>query len=301
MEYYEVYYYLGSMTTSEIGKNDRAAMRYLGTTTLEPYKVNRIPGFENRKSGDVLYFALKAVNKFGVSKWSNYATLNYKQLEDVEELGPEDLDGELGVPKNQDYTYDSDGTTSVINLSAGDLGREVLIDLRGTEEGDPGTRIINVPQELVKDSQTLVHVDYLDSKIQFVPVGLNTQEFRELGFYDRAYGRITTSTAGNSYNSMLKLSLPRGKKAATKILTLEVAAMNNEESRVINNFSAPMDIQLVYDDTYLSPENEGELQLYRYDKNLNQWEMMSATINTDKNMATVRTNKPGSFVVLYNR
>ena len=77
--------------------------------------------------------------------------------------------------------------------------------------------------------------------------------------------------------------------------------MNNEESRVINNFSAPMDIQLVYDDTYLSPENEGDLQLYRYDKNLNQWEMMSATINTDKNMATVRTSKPGSFVVLYNR
>lgn len=301
VEYYEVYYYLGTKTTSEIGRDDRAAMRYLGTTTLEPYKVNRIPDFENRDSGDVLFFALKAVNMYGVSKWSNYATLNYKQLEDVEELGPEDIDGELGVPKYQDYTYDSDGTTSVINLSAGELGREVVIDLHGTEEGDPATRIINVPQELVSDSQTLVYVDYLDSKVQFIPVGLNTQEFRELAFYERAYGRITTSTAGNSYNSMLKLSLPRGKKTATKIFTLDVEAVNNESTKVIDNFSAPIDIQLVYDDTYLSAENEADLQLYRYDKALDKWELMSAQIDTDKNIATVRSNKPGSFVVLYNR
>lgn len=301
VEYYEVYYYLGTKTTSEVGKNNRQAMKYLGTTTLEPYKVNRIPGFESRKSGDVLYFALIAVNKYGISKWSNYATLNYKQLEDVEELGPEDLDGELGVPKNRDYTYDSDGTTSVINISSKSLPNQVTIDLRGVEEGSPETRVINVPKEMVAGNQSVILVNYLDSKLQFTPVGLNTPEFRELNFYERAYGRITSSTAGNSYNSMLKLSLPRGKKTATRIFTLDVEAMNNEASKTLSRFSAPMDIQLVYEDTYLSPEQEGTLQMYRFDQGLNKWELMSATVDSNNNVVTVRTEKPGSFVVLYDR
>ncbi|MBN2899962.1 MAG: IPT/TIG domain-containing protein [Clostridia bacterium] len=301
MEYYEVYYYLGSKSTSEITKNDRQDMKYLGTTTLESYKINRIPGFENRRPNDVLFFALKAVNKFGVSEWSNFATLNYTQLEDVVDLGPEDIDGELGVPLGKDYVYDSDGSTSVINLSEKVSGREVTINLNGIEEGDPETRIINVPEELVTESQTLIFVDYIDSKLQFIPVGLNTAEFRELSFYDKAYGRVMTSTAGNAYNSMLKLSLPRGKKTATKIFTLDVEAMNNEDTVTVENFSASMDIQLAYDDTYLSEEEEAGLQMYRFDKVLNKWELMSATVDRDRNLVTVRTNKPGSFVVLYER
>jgi hypothetical protein len=301
VEYYEIYYYLGSKTTSELGKNNRQAMKYLGTTTLQPYKVNRIPGFESRRPGDVLYFAVIAVNKYGVSKWSNYATLNYKQLEDVDELGPEDIDGDLGVPKGQDYTYDSDGTTSVINISEKSLSNQLTIDLRGKEDGQPQTRIINVPREMVQDNQSLIKVNYLDSKLQFTPVGLNTEEFRQLNFYERAYGRITTSTAGNSYNSMLKLSLPRGKKVATRIMTLEVQALNNEEAKTLNHFSAPMDIQLIYDDSYLSSEQEKSLQLYRFDQKLNRWELMPATLDSTNNHVTARTDKPGSFVVLYNR
>lgn len=301
VEYYEVYYYLGSKTTSEIYQNDRQDMNYLGTTTLEPYKVNRIPGFEDRQKSDSLFFALIAVNKFGVSSWSGFAVLNFNQMEDIEDLGPEDVDGELGVPEGKDYVYDSDGVTSVINISEKELPREVTIDLRGQEDGNPETRIINVPREMVESSQSLIYVDYLDSKLQFIPVGLNTAEFRELNFYDRAYGRITTSTAGNSYNSMLKLSLPRGKKTATRIFTLDVEAINNEESKVVSNFSAPMDLQLLYNDSYLSEEEENSLQLYRFDKALNKWELMSATINRDSNLATVRTSKPGSYVVLYDR
>lgn len=301
VEYYEVYYYLGAKSSGEIFKNNRHDMKYLGTTTLEPYKVNRIPGFENRRPNDVLYFALKAVNKYGVSSWSNFAVLNYNQLKEVTELGPEDVDGDLGVPKGQEYVYDSDGTTSVINLSEDALKKEVLIDLRGIEEGNPAVRRINVPQEMVKISQSVILVDYVDSKLQFIPVGLNTPEFKELGFYDRTYGRITTSTAGNSYNSMLKLSLPRGKKAATKIFTLETEVISNEESKVINRFSAPMDIQLKYDATYLTEAHEASLQLYRYDKALDKWELMSATVDRNKKLVTVRTNKPGSFVVLYER
>lgn len=301
VEYYEVYYYLGRKSTSEIYKNDRQDMNYLGTTTLEPFKVNRIPGFEHRQKSDVLFFALKAVNKYGVSNWSGFAVLNFNQMEDIEELGPEDIDGDLGVPKGKDYIYDSDGVTSVINLSEKELPKQVTIDLRGQEDGTPGTRIINVPREMVESSQSLIYVDYLDSKLQFIPVGLNTPEFRELNFYDRAYGRITTSTAGNSYNSMLKLSLPRGKKTATRIFTLDVEAINNEESKIVNKFSAPMDLQLLYDDRYLSQEEEGTLQMYRYDKVLNKWELMSANVNRDRNIVTVRTSKPGSYVVLYNR
>lgn len=301
VEYYEVYYYLGTKTTSEIYRDDRQDMKYIGTTTLEPFKITRIPGFEDRRSNEVLYFALKAVNKFGVSNWSNFAVLNYNQMKEIEELGPEDLDGDLGVPKGKEYIYDSDGETSVINLSEKSLGKQVTVDLRGVEEGNPETRIINVPREMVEKSQSLVYVNYLDSKLQFVPVGLNTPEFRELNFYDRAYGRIITSTAGNSYNSMLKLSMPRGKKTATKIFTLDVEAVNNEESEVVNKFSAPMDLQLVYNDTYLSADQENSLQMYRFDKILNKWELMSATIDKENNLATVRTSKPGSYVVLYDR
>ncbi len=301
VEYYEVYYYLGNKTTSELLSDDRQDFKYIGTTTLEPYKITRIPGIENRESEDVLFFVLKAVNKYGVSEWSNTAMLSYDQLEDIEEFGPEDIDGALGMPKGDDYLYDSDGTTSVINLSEQIAEKELIIDLRGIEEGNPQTRIINVPQELVHMSQSLIFVNYLDSKVQFIPVGLNTPEFRELSFYDRAYARITSSTAGNSYNSMLKLSLPRGKKVATRILTLDVEVINNERSKAVHAFSAPMDVQLLYMDTYLSEAQENSMQMYRYDKMMNKWELMSANVDKINNLVTVRTSKPGSYVVLYDR
>lgn len=88
---------------------------------------------------------------------------------------------------------------------------------------------------------------------------------------------------------------------ATRIMTLEAEAINNEESKVLSHFSAPMDLQLVYDDTYLSPEQEASMQLYRYDKAIDKWALMPSTIDTDNNLATVRTSKPGSYVVLYDR
>ena len=301
VEYYEIYYYLGSKDVSELYNNNYRDVIYIGTTTMEPYKVTRIPNFDERKVNDVLYFVLKAVNKFGVSKWSNFASLSYSQLKDIEEFGPEDYDGEIGVKEGDEYDYSLSTGELIVRLSEKKLSDEVIIDLYGREKNIPGVRKVIVPEEMIKSNNSTVLINYVDSKIRFSPVSLNTAEFRDLEFYDKAYGEIETSNKGDEYSSMLNLSMPRGKKVVSKIYSLKGTIKTNEEESVVDQFSTPIDIQILYNDTYIKDSMEGSLLMYRFDKDSNKWEIIPSSVDAKNNLVSGRTFRPGSYVVLMER
>ncbi len=301
VEYYEVYYFLGDKTSVNLTKNDREAMKLLGTTQLEPYKIVDIPNFDRRDDDDQLTFAIKAVNKYGPSSWSNFVTLKYHDLKDIVELGGEDTDGEIGESPNGKYTYKVSGQSSVIDIDPRVKAPQIDIDLRGKSVIKPTERTINIPDNLIRDSNTFIKVDYEDLRLGFIPRACNTKEFREIAYYDKAYAVIKTTTNGNKYKDMINLSIPRGKKAVTNIFTMDIWAKNNDESKTIRELSSPIDLQLLYDDTYFQPEEENTLKLYRYSDDMNKWGLVASEIDKANNVATTRLYRTGSYVILRDR
>lgn len=295
VEYYEIYYYLGNKSAETLYANKYNDFKYLDVTDLEPYKVKDIPGYENRGKTDRLYFLLKAVNKFGPSNYSNLAYLDAKILNDVKEIGPVDEDGGLGVPDTKDYTEKTKSDTVQINLSK-KAREDVFISLTKYPADKFPIREVLVPKERVTSDNSLITVDYGDSKMQFMPLNLSTKEFKELYDDGTNYGRLANQILDNSYSSMAKGAIPRGMKAVTQVYQLDFGAMNGSTYKKLTSLNGNLDIEIRYSDAMVGSYKESTLALYYFDSK--NWVKVSSTINTSSNKVTARVNKPGMYILL---
>ncbi len=301
VEYYEIYYTISSSTATTLEANDYRDFKYIQTTAIEPFKVTRIPGFENLQKGQRIHFVLKAVNKFGPSSWSNIASIEWEILDKIEELGPEDVDGGLDVPEGKTHRVEQDGNKSIVDLASTGLPEKLVITLTEFELDNGQERLINVPPSAVQQVNSIVLIDYGDSKLQFVPTALNTQEFRERNFYEATYGRILTQWMNNSYSSLLQNAIPRGMKSVSKVYNLDVSVINNTGSQQLDQVNGAMDIVMPYSNTSLTFVNESTIALYKYNTATGQWTKMASQLDMANNSVSTRITEPGYYMLLGNR
>lgn len=300
-KYYEIYYFLGRKSTSQIINNEYLDMSYLGSTDLEPYRLPSINGVEDMDSDERLIIGLKAVNEFGSSDWSNLEYLSYTQLKDVVELGDPDIDGDIGVPDDKDYISEVVGTDLVTTLNQNSDLSYIYVDLSTPNYDHIKSRVINVPGEMIKSSNALVRVDYNGLDVQFSPVSLNTKEFQTLYLNQKAYGRIESSEIEDAYSGYMLNQIPRGYKVVSKVVTIGFDAKNNDSVSVVDELNGAIDIMMGYDPLVLTGHPETSIEMYRFDKNSNSWTRLIYNLDTANNLVTTRTKLPGAYVLLVKR
>jgi len=301
VEYYEIYYNISDISLAKLKLNGYKDFTYLDTTDLEPYKITKLPGFEKAEKGDKISFVLRAVNKFGMSNYSNIAFLTSDQFEDIEYIGEPDVDGGLEVEPGQDYRHISAGDESLIDLAGSELPPKLEIDLREYEFDNATVRIINVPPEAVKGSGTVVYINYGDLKMQFIPMNLNTETFRQMNFIYETYGQIQANFESGSYSSLLQGDIPRGQRMASSIFKLGYNAVNNNQTQAFNSINGQMDVVLPYDTAMLRTSDESTIKLYKYDLNQKEWVFYPATVNTQTDEVHARVGDAGYYMLLADR
>ena len=298
--YYEIYYFVGRKTTHLIKENGYLDMKYLGSTDMEPYRLPGINAIETMRSNQLLIIALKAVNKYGSSDWSNLAFLTFKELKNVKELGDPDIDGDIGVPDGVDFTSEVIGTKLITTLSEKHLNSYVYIDLKEPRYNLP-SRVVNIPGNMIVSSSSVVRVDYRDVNIQFTPLNLNTPEFRILYNNQNAYGRIEVSEIEDAYSGNILNKIPRGYKIVSKVITIAYATKNNDGEKVIKGLNGAMDLVLEYDPLILAGYIETAVKMYRFDVDSNVWIELDYNRDIKNNLLSTRTSKPGAYVLLLKR
>jgi hypothetical protein len=293
VDYFEIYSYIGDKSESRLISNEYKDFMYIDTTELEPYKIMNLPGVENMSVDEKLYLVLKAVNKYGPSNWSNIVFLDYDDLEEVEEIGPPDDDKDLGVEEGKNYEEIHTVNEVVVNITDKTIDSTVVISL--TDLKDKIIKTINIPGNKVINNTSLIAVDFGDTKIQFIPISLNTKEFRELNFYNDTYARINNEFIDDDYSSLLMGYLPRGKKAISKVYSLDFYVLNNEESAVIKELNGNINFGITYDDIYLSANDN--IGMFRFDGN-SGWIEVDSNHNESNNTLTTEAKNAGYYIIL---
>ncbi len=301
VEYYEIYYYIGDKAVYKLMNDDYEDFSYLDTTDMEPYKITKLPGFEKAGSGDRIHFVIRAVNKFGMSDYSNIAYLSDHEFEDIEYIGEPDVDGGLGVPEDETYRHVAQGNDSMVDIGTTDLPSKLEIDLRDEDFDKDIVRIITVPAETIQNSGSVILVDYGDLKIQFLPVNLNTATFREMNYYYDTYGKITTNWESSAYTSTMKGDIPRGQRAASAVFKITFSAINNSSETEFDTLSGKMDVVLPYDAALLRGSNETSLRLYKYDSGQKAWVAHPSNVNVNTDEMHARVDTSGYYILMADR
>ena len=298
--YFEIFVYIGIKTNAELTSNNYRDFKYLGITDIEPYKITTLPGLENMSTAERIVFVVKAVNKFGASGYSNLAHLTWQQVANIDELGPEDLDGDLGVPPGQNYTAAENGGVMTVNLPEKLSSTLVNIDLTDTVKATTLMKRIVLPEALVRTGLSAVTVNYGMSQYRFTPVATNTTVFRGVADFYNAYARISEDTSMNASRAYLTPVI-RGKKQVSKVHSISFDATSNELTRAFTQLSSTMDMTLSYNPAGLTLAQRSQIQLYKYNPSTGTYAVVAATLDTSNNRVTARIKDSGHYVLMTNQ
>ncbi|MCT4633488.1 MAG: IPT/TIG domain-containing protein [Firmicutes bacterium] len=293
-DYYEVYKYLGKKTKSELIKNDYNDFEYVGTTEEEPYRITELEGFDQLDSQDKINFIVKAVNKYGPSKYSNIAVLEYRDFKDIDEIGPGDEDGELGVKEGYDFEIIPSRDTPVVNLSNKIRGSEINIDL---EDFDDVT--INVPKDSILNNTSSINGNMKNYVIGFTPTNLNSEGFRKVINNGNPYVSMDMKISNDMNTSYMKGKIPRGLKQASNIVDIDTIATSDSGNVDVNRYNGFMVLGIKYNT--FNGADENTLSIFKYDEASRSWNAVGG--NIDRNKKTVFTNitEPGIYTVIGDR
>lgn len=298
--YFEIYVYIGIKTNAELTSNNYRDFKYLGITNIEPYKITSLPGLDNLSTAERVVFVIKAVNKFGSSGYSNLAALVFNDIKDIKELGPEDIDGDLGVPSGQNYSSTQNGGVLTVNLAT-KLNTGLLnIDVSNEVTSNTYVKRIVLPEALVRTGLTSITVNYGTSMYRFTPVATNTATFKGVADLYNAYARIVEDTTMNASRAYLTPNI-RGKKQVSKVHSISFDASSNESTKAFNQLTATMDITIYYTPTGMTTSDEAQIQLYKYNQSTGTYSIVVSTVDTVNNRVTARIKDAGHYVLMGNR
>jgi len=299
-EYFQIYVYIGTKSNVDLTSNDDYKdFKYLGITTVEPYKINYLPGLDKMSTADRIVFVVKAVNKFGPSNFSNIAILTYEDIEDIEELGPTDSDGSIGVPEGEDYKMAQNGQTLTLDFTGVDLSTLINLDLSDDISATNTKKVITLPETSVATSLSNININFGKTYYRFAPVAFNSSDMKTLAYYYDAYAQLIEDSSMDSKRSYLTPQI-RGKKQISSVYSLSFMASSDEETTGFTKLSGPIDFVISYEDTYLDMASEGQIALYKYDSTKGTYLLFNATLDTTNNSVTARITEAGHYVLLTN-
>lgn len=289
--YYEVY-----ACIDEDDPNDDD-FKYLDTTEKTSYKITK---FKEIDDDENIYLRIRAVNKYGPSEWSNIAKISYNELDDIDEIGNEDTDGDL-VSDYQE-TIGNDGVNVVIGNK--DLkGSEYyvyVIDLKDKKYDKIDKRIINIPGKIIKDTNKTILMDNGDTKIQFNVRNFYVYSFINMGSKEQeaTYGRVVFNRAKGKDSDYVERKIPRKYKLISRVYDIKTEFQMEEKTVNLDSIAGYMDLEISYDEDRLMGIKESKLQLHKFDPTEGKWIPLAGGVNPDTNKVYARIDGPGQYAIL---
>ena len=291
VSYYEIYTYLGD------DDPDEDDYEYLDTTNRTSYKITEFKDFDDDED---IYLKIRAVNKYGPSEWSNEVKISYRELDDIDEIGEEDEDGDLVSD------YQEDASREGVNVVLGNDGLSgsdynvYVIDLKDKKYEDIDTRIINVPGEIIQESSRTILVDNGETRLQFNPRNFYVYSFYNMSSSDQedTYGRLTFKKLEGSEADGLEKKVPRKYKLKSKIYQVKAELQSGRNVINVDSTSGTMDLEISYDEELLMGMDESKLQLYKYDPGEGEWIDLPGGVDKENNNVYARIDGPGHYAIL---
>lgn len=297
--YFEIYVYIGTKTDTELLNKNYIDFKYLGITNIEPYKITSLPGLENMATAERIVFVLRGANKFGLSGFSNMASLTFQDIKDIKELGPEDVDGDLGVPAGQNFTSSENGGILNVNFASKITSGQIVVDVSDQVKSTTTIKRLVLPEALVASNLSSIIVNFGATQYRLTPVALNTSTFKSVADYYNAYARLTENTSKSTERLYLTPNI-RGKKQVSKVTSIEFDASANEQVKAFSQLAGTMDVTFTYDAIGLTMSQESLVGLYRYSTKTNTYIPVAATVDTKNNRVIARIDESGDYVLLTN-
>jgi len=300
VKYFEVYTYLGPKTVTQLTANNYRDFRSLGTTTLEPYKISRLDGFNKLTSADRIYFALKAVNEYGSSTWSNIVFLQHTQFKDVKALGDPGLTGSL-LPSLEQVAV-SDYTAGELTVLFTDQGfrSNIAVNLTGDAfKGLLRTKVI-MPDTMVKGNFSRMTMASELLNMSYIPYGFNNATFRANDTASTEYVTWVSSWQQTSLTSSALSQLPSTVRAVSPVVTMTYDIANNTGSRSLGTLSVPVDVAFNLNAQAITVKT-GVYTIYFYDLSSRTWRTLASNYDSSKGQVNYQALNPGYYVLTVRR
>lgn len=289
--YYEVYAYVDE------DYPDDEDFQYLDTTEKTSYRITKFKEFDDDEN---IYLRIRAVNKYGPSEWSNIAKISYRELDDVDEIGRDDEDGDLVSDYRE--TIGDDG----VNVVLGDRDLRgsqyylYVIDLKDKKYDNIDKRIINIPGKIINDSSKKVVMDNGDTKVQFDVKNFYVYSFINMSSSEQkaSYGRMIFNRAKGMDSDYMERKLPRKYKLISRIYDVKTEIQKERDTISVDSISGTMDLEIKYDESKLNGLNESKLQLFKFNPATGEWMPLAGGVNQEQNKVYARINGPGQYAIL---
>lgn len=299
-KYYEIYAYLGPKTSTQLISNTYRDFKSLGSTTLVPYKITRLDGFDQLASTDRIYFVVKAVNEYGSSSWSNVASLQYTQFKDVVALGDPGQTGSLLPTVEQVASSNLTGGQLTILFTDQGFKSNVAVTLTSDIfRGLTQTKVI-MPDTMIQQNYSRMTMTSELLNLSFVPYGFNNDAFRRNNTVSTEYVTWQTSWIQTSLTSSAVSQLPTTVKAVSPVVSMSFDIANNTGARTLGNLAVPVDVSFNLKAQAVTIKT-GPYTLYYFDPATRVWKVMSATYDTLKAQVSTKAISPGYYVLTVKR
>lgn len=276
--YYEIY----------ASKSSRGTYRFIESTTRNVYYLTKLD------SDTRYYFKVKAVNKFGSSSYTGYASIT---TEDTQE---EDRDGDL--LKNNKVVMSGNRAIATVGTEGVSSNSHYLfhIDLSGESYRRADIKELNISARVVKEVNRIFLFDTGDIKLQFSPRTFYLSPINILGTSDlyETYARLRMERVEGYEKERSLKYLPPGKALASDVVKLTFEIQKGREIIRINRLLQGMDILFLYKDVQLNRIKEGSLKVYRFHPTTCRWEEISVRLDTYNNRVYGRIEEEGFYAIL---
>lgn len=292
-KYFEIYTYIGKLSNTKLRNNNYQDFKYLGVTEVEPHKIIELPGFDNMKATERIVFVLRAVNKYGQSGFSNFAALHWNNVKAIKELGPQDIDGDLGVKDKRGYEIQTVNGGLEIEFGEKVKVNENKIDAFDKNFQNTGFRKISFPAKLIIGrSKVSAEADFGATRLKVTAASLNTREFKGInGTYKNVYGSVVEDSGINAPTPAL-----RGRKAVTPVYRVGFEVSSDARSQTVSTLAEQFEYSIKVPARAL--KDASKIEMYRYDERSGRYVKVDAVYDSNTSFMTTKSLTGGYFLLM---
>lgn len=298
VENFTFYAYIGPKTAYQLRRDKYVDFKALGTSTLEPYKITRLDGFTKLKKNEYAHFAVRNSNHYGYSDWSNIATLSYKDIKDVKNLGDNSEHVEIGIGPKEATRLDVKGNKAEYLLTDRAVSGDVALTLGSAETENIREYSFLIPRNQVKNYKGSLRLNSPVAYGTFRPMDFNNALFNAYATTVGARGRLDFSYEENMDSSAAKSRIPARFKAVSPVFTVGMKSELGATSKDISPISRGFRLGLKLDSPYLT-EKAGPVYVYRYDEKSLNWLPHKAW--AEKRLLKLDVTQSGYYIVVQSR
>ncbi len=268
-KYYEIYSYIGKKTISSLKKDHYRDFASLGTTVNVPHKITRLASGVKLKKGDKAHFMVKAVNKYGLSEYSNIATLKYQAINKFVTTGKKIQKTNLLTQTNSiDVQQRADSALVTLNQSSPLLGQNYNLN----EGNNASLQQLTVvaPDHLVAGGSGAIKLKGELVDVDYRLKALNNRQFVLNDTASREYVTFKVDWQQNSATARALAKLPRAIKAVSPVVVLSAEIGNNTGSLQLGKLNDGITLNFNLNSVRIN-DRQGPYITYYFDNDVDNW------------------------------